>query len=89
MAIVGPTVVTWSCPILILEEQEMSWVIYHANHKHASGVNCVCEQKEWEEMTARRSDFYTLVQGGFPSESDAEKAARPVDPPKPIVRPRG
>ena len=66
--------------------QTVSWVIYQANHKKASGLNSVCEQSEWETMVAIRPEYYTLIRAGFTSENAAEIAARPPEVPK--IRPK-
>jgi hypothetical protein len=63
-------------------EEPVLWVVYRMTvHKKPSGVNAVCEQREWEAMELTQPGYHTLVQAGIASEGEAERLARssPVD----------
>jgi hypothetical protein len=54
-----------------------TWVIYKMNIPgHIIEANAVCEQKEWEALERARPGRRILLQGGIPSEPEAEKLAR-------------
>jgi hypothetical protein len=54
-----------------------TWVVYSFPMKGCpDGVRAVCEQSEWEAMDAAKPGFFTLVQGGFRNEGEAEQLAR-------------
>jgi hypothetical protein len=40
------------------------------------GMPAVCEQSEWERMELAKPGFHKLIQGGVPSEREAEQLAR-------------
>jgi hypothetical protein len=54
-----------------------SWVVYRftVTEKHGP-VRAVCEQAEWDALTAGRPGVYTLVQSGIRDEGVAERLAR-------------
>jgi len=54
-----------------------TWVVYTIPMKDSpGGARAVCDQLEWVAMDAARPGFFTLVQGGIPSEGEAERLAR-------------
>jgi hypothetical protein len=59
-----------------------SWVIYRMTiHGKTTGMNAVCEQREWEAIELDRPGYHTLLQAGITNEGEAERLARntPVD----------
>jgi hypothetical protein len=56
-----------------------SWVVYRmaAGAKHAA-MNGVCEESEWAALAADEQGRFTLIQGGIPTENEAERVARCV-----------
>jgi hypothetical protein len=54
-----------------------TWVVYGQAVQGQEGrVSAVCEQGEWDELERVRPGRQTLIQSGFASEADAERAAR-------------
>lgn len=54
-----------------------TWVVYKlTNHKYPTGINSVCEQREWDALELAQPGIHTLVQAGFASEGAAEQVAR-------------
>jgi hypothetical protein len=54
-----------------------AWVVYRMTMpKNAIGGNVVCEQREWDQMEAKRPGYHTLLHTGLRTEQEAEKLAR-------------
>jgi hypothetical protein len=57
--------------------RNVTWVVYTIPMKGTpEGVRAVCDQREWAAMEAARPGYFTLVQGGFANEGEAERLAR-------------
>jgi hypothetical protein len=55
----------------------MSWVVYRMTiHGKVSGMNAVCEQREWDAMELFQPGRHALIQAGIVNEGEAEKLAR-------------
>jgi hypothetical protein len=53
------------------------WVVYQTPVKgRPDGLAAVCGQREWDEMTAARPGYFTLIRDGIANESEAERLAR-------------
>jgi hypothetical protein len=58
-------------------EQAVTWVIYQMTiNDQPGGAKAVCRQSEWERIELRRPGYHRLIQAGFTSESEAERAVR-------------
>jgi hypothetical protein len=58
-------------------EKVVAWVVFRMTlHGKRTGVNAVCEQREWDEMEARQPGYHTLVRAGIANEGEAERLAR-------------
>ena len=58
-------------------KESMSWVVYRMTiHGKPSGMNAVCEQREWEAMERNQPGYHTLILAGITNEGEAEKVAR-------------
>ena len=57
--------------------ESLLWVVYRMTiHGKASGMNAVCEQKEWETMERVQPGRHTLILAGITNEGEAERLAR-------------
>jgi hypothetical protein len=69
--------------------ENLLWVVYRMTiHGKASGMNAVCEQREWDAMELAQPGRHTLVLAGIANEGEAERLARsgPVDGEQPSHR---
>src|SRR6478672_6670086 len=63
--------------IMLNLQRPMSWVVYQMTiHGKATGMNAVCEQREWDAMERAQPGRHTLVQAGITNEGEAERLAR-------------
>ena len=63
-------------------EKVVSWVVYRMTiHGKPTGMNAVCEQREWEAMELAAPGYHTLIRAGITNEGEAERLARsgPLD----------
>jgi hypothetical protein len=53
------------------------WVVYRMTiHGKVSGMNAVCEQREWDAMELAQPGRHALIQAGITNEGEAERLAR-------------
>ena len=58
-------------------ERLVSWVVYQMTiHGKPTGMNAVCEQREWDAMERAQPGRHTLVKAGITNEGEAERLAR-------------
>jgi hypothetical protein len=58
-------------------EMSSLWVVYRMTVRgKITGVNAVCEQREWEAMERAQPGYHTLIQAGITNEGEAERLAR-------------
>jgi len=58
-------------------KESLSWVVYRMTvHGKPTGMNAVCEQREWQAMERAQPGYHTLIQAGITNEGEAEKLAR-------------
>lgn len=64
----------------------VSWVVYRMSPLQSpiAGI-VVCQQNEWESMEKARPGYHTIIQGGIPSEAEAEKLARSHSQMRPLL----
>ena len=54
-----------------------SWVVYQMPIKgRDTGMNAVCETKDWEALQVSQPGVMTLIRSGIASEGEAERLAR-------------
>ena len=58
-------------------QKNLSWVVYKMTlvGKY-TGMNAVCEQREWDAMELARPGYHTLIRSGIQDEAEAERLAR-------------
>jgi hypothetical protein len=60
-------------------EKVVSWVVYRMTiHGKPTGMNAVCEQREWEAMELAQPGYHTLILAGITNEGEAERLARSI-----------
>lgn len=52
------------------------WAVYQTVQGTLAGMKSVCEQSEWEALTARKPGVHALIRGGIISEGEADRLAR-------------
>jgi hypothetical protein len=52
------------------------WVVYESVDGPRTGMKSVCDEDEWESLTAAKTTNVKLIKKGIGSESEAEKLAR-------------
>jgi hypothetical protein len=57
--------------------KNLSWVVYQVTIRgNPTGMNAVCEQREWEAMERAQPGQHKLIQAGIQNEGEAERLAR-------------
>ena len=58
-------------------EKCISWVVYRMTiHGKVSGMNAICEQREWDAMELAQPGRHALIQSSITNEGEAERLAR-------------
>ena len=58
-------------------KKSLLWVVYRMTiHGKVSGMNAVCEQREWDAMELAQPGHHTLILAGIANECEAERLAR-------------